>query len=61
MERLTDVRREGWLKVQQVREQLALCKLDPRRTSARNPAQGLKGLQHLDVDRPGNPSASPTR
>jgi hypothetical protein len=47
MERLTEVRREGWLKVQQVREQLALCKLDPRRTSARNPAQGLKGLQHL--------------
>jgi len=47
MERLTDVRREGWLKVQWVREQLALCKLDPRRTSARNRVQGLKGLQHL--------------
>ncbi len=47
MERLTVVRRDGWLKVQQVREQLALCKLDPRRTSARNQAQGLKGLQHL--------------
>jgi len=47
MERLTDVRREGWLKVEQVREQLVLCQLDPRRTSARNRAQGLKGLQHL--------------
>ena len=47
MDRLTDVRREGWLKVQQVREQLVLCQLDPRRTSARSRVQGLKGLQHL--------------
>jgi hypothetical protein len=47
MDRLTDVRREGWLKIQCVREQLALCKLDPRRTSARNREEGLKGLQHL--------------
>lgn len=47
MERLTDVRREGWLKIQCVREQLVLCKLDPRRTSARNREEGLKGLQHL--------------
>ncbi len=47
MERLTNVRRSGWQKVQQVREQITLCKLDPRRTSARNPVQGLKGPQHL--------------
>jgi len=47
MERLTGVRRGGWQKVQQVREQLALCRIDPRRTSARNKVQGLKGLQHL--------------
>ena len=47
MERLTDVRREGWKQVRQVREQLALCKIDPRRTSARNPVQGSKGLEHF--------------
>jgi hypothetical protein len=49
MERLTSVRREGWLKVQRLREQLALCRLDPRRTSARNPVQGLKGLPQLQA------------
>ena len=47
MERLTNVRHDGWLKVQQVREQLVLCQLDARRTSARSQVQGLKGLQHL--------------
>jgi len=47
MGRLTNVRREGWRNIQNVREQLVLCKVDPRRTSARNPAQGLKGLNHL--------------
>ena len=35
------------LKIQCVREQLVLCKLEPRRTSARNREEGLKGLQHL--------------
>ena len=47
MEKLTDLRRRGWQKVQHVREQLALCALEPQRTSARNPVQGLKGLGHL--------------
>jgi hypothetical protein len=47
MERLTDVRREGWKHVRQVREQQALCKLDPQRTSARSKVQGNKGLGNL--------------
>lgn len=47
MERLTALRRSGWLKVQQVREQIVLCKIDPHRTSARNPVQGFKAPQHL--------------
>jgi len=47
MERMTNVRRSGWKLVRQVREHLALCRLDPRRTSARNKLQGNKGLGHL--------------
>jgi len=47
MTRLTDVRKSSWEQVQRVREQLALCKVDPRRTSARNRVQGLKKLKHL--------------
>jgi hexosaminidase len=47
MERMTNVRRNGWKLVQQVREQQALCRLDPRRTSARNKLQGNKRLGYL--------------
>jgi hypothetical protein len=47
MERMTNTRRNGWKLVRQVREHLALCRLDPRRTSARNPRQGNKGIGHL--------------
>ncbi len=47
MERMTNVRRTGWKLVRQVREHLALCRLDRRRTSARNKLQGNKGLGHL--------------
>jgi hexosaminidase len=47
MERLTKVRRSGWTLVRQVREHLALCHLDPRRTSARSKLQGNKGLGQL--------------
>ena len=42
MERLTNIRRSGWVNVQRAREQIVLCKIDPRRTSARNPIQGFK-------------------
>jgi len=49
MERLTNVRRDGWVKIQRAREQLTLCKLDLRRTSARNPVQGLKVLPQLQA------------
>lgn len=47
MERMTSLRRNGWKKVQQVREQLTLCLRDPRRTSARNPVQGFKSLGYM--------------
>ena len=47
MTRLADTRKRGWELVQQVHEQIALCKIDPRRTSARNRAEGLKRLKYL--------------
>ncbi len=47
MERMTNVRRTGWKLVRQVREHLALCRIDPRRTSARNPIQGNKSIGYL--------------
>lgn len=47
MERMTNTRRSGWKLVRQVREHLALCRLDPRRTSARNPLQGNKSIGYL--------------
>ncbi len=47
MERLTNLRRSGWTLVRQVREHLALCHHDPRRTSARSKARGNKGLGQL--------------
>ena len=48
MDRLTSVRRDGWNKVQVVRQQLALAKRDERRICARNMKQGMKVLGHLD-------------
>ena len=50
MTRLANVRQSSWKNVQRVREQIALCEIDPRRTSARNPVQGLKKLKHLYWD-----------
>lgn len=47
MERLTNVRRSGWTLVRKAREHLALCELDPRRTSARSKLQGNKNLGFL--------------
>jgi len=47
MTRLANTRKGGWGLVQQVREQLALCKIDPRRTSARSRVEGLKKLKYL--------------
>ncbi|MBT3201875.1 MAG: family 20 glycosylhydrolase [Phycisphaerales bacterium] len=47
MTRLANTRKGGWGLVQQVREQLALCEIDPRRTSARNRVEGLKKLKYL--------------
>ncbi len=47
MERLTDVRRNGWQMVQFTRQQITLAKIDPRRTSARNPRMGMKVLGNL--------------
>ncbi|MCF7955452.1 MAG: family 20 glycosylhydrolase [Phycisphaerae bacterium] len=47
MTRLADTRKGGWGLVQQVREQLALCKIDPRRTSALSSVEGLKKLKYL--------------
>jgi len=47
MTRLAGTRRRGWELVQQVREQLALCKADPKRASARSKVQGLKKLKYL--------------
>jgi hypothetical protein len=47
MERLTNLRRSGWKNVQRAREQIVLCKIDPRRTSARNPIQGFKAPGYL--------------
>jgi hypothetical protein len=47
MERLTNIRRSGWVNVQRAREKIVLCKIDPRRTSARNPIQGFKAPGYL--------------
>ncbi|MCF7957317.1 MAG: family 20 glycosylhydrolase [Phycisphaerae bacterium] len=47
MTRVTNVRKRSWELVQQVREQIVLARIDPRRTSARNRAEGLKKLQYL--------------
>ena len=48
MERMTGLRRNGWKNVRQAREHLTLCLRDPRRTSARNPAQGYKVVGHMN-------------
>ena len=47
MTRLANARKGSWEQVQRVREQLALCKIDPRRTSALSRVEGLKKLKHL--------------
>ena len=51
MTRLAQTRKRAWELVQQVREQIVLAQIDPRRTSARNKAEGFKclGYLHLDV------------
>ena len=50
MTRLTKTRKRAWELVQQVREQIVLAQIDPRRTSAGNKAEGLKCLRHLHWD-----------
>lgn len=45
--RLAAIRRRSWELVQQVREQIVLGRIDPRCTSARHKAEGLKCLSHL--------------
>jgi hypothetical protein len=50
MTRLASTRKRGWELVQQVREQIVLCKIDPRRTSARSKVEGLKYLKYLYWD-----------
>jgi hypothetical protein len=50
MFRLGKTRKRAWELVQQVREQIAMCKADPGRVSARNKAEGLKCLQYLIWD-----------
>ena len=45
--RLAATRRRSWELVQQVREQIVLGRTDPRRTSARHKAEGLKCLSYL--------------
>jgi hexosaminidase len=47
MERLTDLRRRGWIAVMHSRQQLVLAKRDSRRPSARNPRLGMKPLAQL--------------
>jgi hypothetical protein len=47
MEHLTDVRYRGWQTIQFTRQQIALAKNDPRRTSARSQREGLKVLSNL--------------
>ncbi len=48
MRRLTNVRREGWLHVQYVREQITLARLDKRRTSASSASTGMKCVSQLE-------------
>ena len=45
---MTGLRRNGWKIVRQAREHLTLCLRDPRRTSARNPAQGYKVVGYMN-------------
>jgi len=48
MQRLADVRRRGWQKIQHARQVAVLGKMDPRRPSARNPLLGLHALVELE-------------
>ena len=47
MEQLAAIRRRGWQTVQSLREQLALCRMDARRSSSRLASKDLKHLDRL--------------
>lgn len=49
MQRLADVRRRGWAQVQHARQVAVLGRMDPRRSSARNPKLGLHALVRLEA------------
>lgn len=46
---LAGVRQRGWQKIQHARQVTVLGKIDPRRTSARNPLLGLRALVELEA------------